>query len=57
LTFADIIVYVIAAAALITILYRNPELGLYVKELFGYVTTAYISLRLGYTAKAGIENF
>ena len=32
-------------------------LGTYIQNIFGYTTTAYVSLRLGYTAKAGVENF
>lgn len=32
-------------------------LGTYIQNLFAYATTAYVSLRLGYTAKAGVENY
>lgn len=32
-------------------------LGTYIQNIFMYVTTAYVSLRLGYTAKAGVENY
>lgn len=38
-------------------LFINPALGVYIKDIFAYLTTAYVSLRLGYTAKAGIENY
>ncbi len=36
----------------------NPEiLGEFAETIFAYLTTAYVSLRLGYTAKAGVENY
>ena len=58
LTIADIIVYVVIALVLLTILFLNPEsLGEFAQTIFAYLTTAYVSLRLGYTAKAGVENY
>jgi len=35
----------------------NPELKTFAGTIFAYLTTAYVSLRLGYTAKAGVENY
>jgi len=35
----------------------RPELGAFAQNIFAYLTTAYVSLRLGYTAKAGVENY
>lgn len=35
----------------------NPELATYCVSLFTTGTAAYVSLRLGYTAKAGVENY
>lgn len=35
----------------------RPELGTFAQNIFAYLTTAYVSLRLGYTAKAGVENY
>lgn len=32
-------------------------LGVYIQNIFAYTTTAYVSLRLGYTAKSGVENY
>jgi len=39
------------------ILLLKPELGTFARDIFAYLTTAYVSLRLGYTAKAGVENY
>ncbi len=39
------------------ILLLRPELGAFAQNIFAYLTTAYVSLRLGYTAKAGVENY
>ena len=58
LTIADIAVYVTLAIALLVVLVINPEiLGEFAETIFAYLTTAYVSLRLGYTAKAGVENY
>lgn len=38
-------------------LIKEPMLGTYIQNIFAYTTTAYVSLRLGYTAKAGVENY
>ena len=57
LTIIDIIVYLILSIALLIILLLRPELGTFARDIFAYLTTAYVSLRLGYTAKAGVENY
>ena len=46
------------ALGILSLLLVNPEsLGEFAKSIFAYLTTAYVSLRLGYTAKAGVENY
>jgi len=57
LTIIDIIVYLLLASAIIVTLLLRPELGTFAQNIFAYLTTAYVSLRLGYTAKAGVENY
>jgi len=42
---------------MLIILLIRPELGAFAQNIFAYMTTAYVSLRLGYTAKAGVENY
>ena len=49
--------WVFLALILLVILLLRPELGVYAQTIFAYLTTAYVSLRLGYTAKAGVENY
>ena len=57
LTIVDITSWLFLCLMLLIILLIRPELGNYVQSLFTYITTAYVSLRLGYTAKAGVENY
>lgn len=57
LTLVDIIVYVTLTIVLLIVLLVRPELGAFAQNIFAYMTTAYVSLRLGYTAKAGVENY
>ena len=57
LTIIDIIVYLLLALVLFIILFAKPEFGTFVQNIFAYLTTAYVSLRLGYTSKAGVENY
>lgn len=45
------------ALGILTVLILRPELGTFAQNIFAYLTTAYVSLRLGYTAKAGVENY
>lgn len=57
LTYIDVITWVVLCSILLILLYNKSELGTFVQNIFAYVTTAYVSLRLGYTAKAGVENY
>ena len=57
LTIIDVVTWVFLALILLIILVLRPELGAYAQTIFAYLTTAYVSLRLGYTAKAGVENY
>lgn len=57
LTIVDIGVYATLTVVLLVILLIRPELGAFAQNIFAYLTTAYVSLRLGYTAKAGVENY
>lgn len=57
LTIVDIFVYIILTIVLLIVLLIRPELGAFAQNIFAYMTTAYVSLRLGYTAKAGVENY
>lgn len=45
------------AIAIIGVLFFQPELETFAQTIFAYLTTTYVSLRLGYTAKAGVENY
>lgn len=53
----DIIAWVFLSICLLIVLLFRPELGSFLQNIFAYLTTAYVSLRLGYTAKAGVENY
>ena len=57
LTIIDVITWVFLSLVLLVILLLRPELGSFAQTIFAYLTTAYVSLRLGYTAKAGVENY
>ena len=57
LTIIDIVAWVFLSICMLVILVLQPELGSFVQNIFAYLTTAYVSLRLGYTAKAGVENY
>ena len=57
LTLIDIVAWLFLALCMFLILLLRPELGSFVQNIFAYLTTAYVSLRLGYTAKAGVENY
>ena len=57
LTIIDVITWVFLSLVLLVILLLKPELGAFAQNIFAYLTTAYVSLRLGYTAKAGVENY
>ena len=57
LTVIDIVAWVFLSICLLIVLLFRPELGTFLQNIFAYLTTAYVSLRLGYTAKAGVENY
>lgn len=57
LTVIDIVAWVFLSLCILLILLLRPELGTFIQNIFAYITTAYVSLRLGYTAKAGVENY
>ena len=57
LTVIDIVAWVFLSICLLIVLLFRPELGSFLQNIFAYLTTAYVSLRLGYTAKAGVENY
>jgi len=57
LTIGDSIGYVVIMLVVFAILLFRPELATFAQNFFAYLTTAYVSLRLGYTAKAGVENY
>lgn len=57
LAYFDIVSWVAISLVLLCLLFKEPMLGTYIQNIFMYVTTAYVSLRLGYTAKAGVENY
>jgi hypothetical protein len=52
-----VVTWVFLSLVLLIILLLRPELGAFAQNIFAYMTTAYVSLRLGYTAKAGVENY
>ena len=57
LTIIDIGCWAIISLLLLIIMLLVPELADYCVNIFGGATAAYVSLRLGYTAKAGVENY
>ena len=57
LTIIDIVAWIFLSLCILILLLVRPELGAFIQSIFAYITTAYVSLRLGYTAKAGVENY
>ena len=57
LTIVDIIIWAIIAVILTIVMIVRPEIAQYCVSFFTTSTAAYVSLRLGYTAKAGVENY
>ena len=53
----DIIIWAITAVALLIVMLVRPAIAEYCVSIFTTATAAYVSLRLGYTAKAGVENY
>lgn len=43
--------------ALITVMIIWPHIAEYCVDAMGYVTTAFVAVRLGYSAKGAVENF
>lgn len=57
LTMIDICCWAITTLLLLIVMLVQPSLASYCINIFNATTAAYVSLRLGYTAKAGIENY
>ena len=57
LTIIDICCWTIITLVLLIVMLVMPTLAEYCVSIFGGATAAYVSLRLGYTAKAGVENY
>lgn len=57
LTLIDTFMYFILMAGLITIMIVRSDIANFCVEAMAYVTTACVSLRLGYSAKSAIENY
>lgn len=57
LTIVDIIAWAVFSLVLLVVLIVRPEVAQYCSSIFTTATAAYVSLRLGYTAKAGVENY
>ena len=57
LTIADIIIYVVTVLACIIAVILRPELAHFGINIIGAASATYVPLRLGYTTKAGIENY
>lgn len=57
LTIIDICCWTIVTLVLLIVMLVMPTLAEYCVSIFGGATAAYVSLRLGYTAKAGVENY
>ena len=57
LTIIDICCWTIVTLVLLIVMLVVPALAEYCVSIFGGATAAYVSLRLGYTAKAGVENY
>lgn len=47
----------IASISLIVVLVLVPSIAQYCQNMLTTFATVYVSLRLGYTAKAGVENY
>lgn len=57
LTMIDICCWAIVTLVLLLVMLVQPSLAGYCVNIFNAATAAYVSLRLGYTAKAGVENY
>lgn len=56
LTVIDIILYVILMVLSLVMLFFKPELANAITTIILYLTTAYVSVRLGYSLKSAMEN-
>ena len=57
LTIIDTIIYVILMVVILVLMAIRIELCLYLKDIIGYITTAYVALRATYGTKAAVENY
>ena len=57
LTIIDTIIYVFLMISLIAVMIIWPHIADYCVDAMGYVTTAFVAVRLGYSAKGAVENF
>lgn len=57
LSIVDIICWAVITVLLLIVMLVQPSLASYCVGIFNASTAAYVSLRLGYTAKAGVENY
>ena len=57
LTIIDTVIYVFLMIALIAVMIIWPHIADYCVDAMGYVTTAFVAVRLGYSAKGAVENF
>ena len=57
LTIIDTIIYVILMVVILVLMALRIELCLYLKDIIGYITTAYVALRATYGTKAAVENY
>lgn len=57
LTIVDIICWAVITILLLVVMLFQPGIATYCVNIFNAATAAYVSLRLGYTAKAGVENY
>lgn len=57
LTIIDTIIYVVLMVVILVLMAIRIELCLYLKDIIGYITTAYVALRATYGTKAAVENY
>ena len=57
LTIIDTVIYVFLMIALIAVMIIWPHIADHCVDAMGYVTTAFVAVRLGYSAKGAVENF
>ena len=57
LTIIDTVIYVFLMVGLIAVMIIWPHIAEHCVEAMGYVTTAFVAVRLGYSAKGAVENF